>query len=179
MIKTIFHYQKDSPPRLSHLDRHNASTSGTTPLVQIIAYCLLPNHFHLLLKQQKENGISKYMANLTNSYARYFNPKHKRRGPLFEGRFKAVRIETDQQLLHVNRYIHLNPYSSFLTKTVEQLFSYPYSSLPQYLKNGNSDSLEKEIILDFFKTPSSYKEFLKDQADYQRQLDIIKHLTLD
>lgn len=194
ILQTIFHYRIESPPRYSHLNRpkilHLASPNSK-PLIQIIAYCLMPNHLHLLIKQLKDNGISIFMSNFTNSYVRYFNTKHKRRGPLFEGRFKAVRIETDEQLLHVSRYIHLNPYSSFIVKTIDQVLSYPYSSLGQYLTNQNSEIIDKKIILDFFKTPSSltvsarrgeiaaYKEFVKDQADYQQKLDQIKHLTFE
>lgn len=82
-------------------------------LVEIFAYCLMSNHFHLLLKQIKNKGIPKMLANLQNGYARYFNLKHKRRGPLFQSMFKAIRVETDEQLLHVSRYIHLNPSSSY------------------------------------------------------------------
>lgn len=74
-------------------------------LVEIISYCLMPNHFHLLLKQLEENGISTFMRNFQNSYAKFFNIKHQRVGPLFQSIFRAIRIEDNEQLLHVNRYI--------------------------------------------------------------------------
>lgn len=82
--------------------------------LEIISYCLMPNHFHLLVKQVIDHGIVKCLNNFSNSYTRYFNIRHDRVGPLFQGRFKAVRIETDEQLLQVSRYIHLNPVASSL-----------------------------------------------------------------
>ena len=78
-------------------------------LVEIMAFCLMPNHFHFLLRQVVDDGIPKFLSKFTNSYTRYFNTKRKRNGPLFQGKFKAVRIEIDEQLLHVARYIHLFP----------------------------------------------------------------------
>ena len=139
----------------------------------------MPNHFHFLLKQVANRGISKFISNFTNSYTRYFNTKNKREGALFKGKFKSVRIESDEQLLHVSRYTHLNPYSSYVIKTLEELENYPYSSLPEYLQRSPKGSCQKEIILDQFKNLNSYKNFVFDQANYQRELENIKHLILE
>jgi len=148
--------------------------------VDIIAYCFMPNHIHLLLKQLKDLGISAYMSNLCNSYTRYFNTKKKRTGPIFQGKFNAVRIETDDQLLHVQRYIHLNPYSSYVVKNLRELESYPYSSLPEYLGLTREEHCSKEMVLGgHFKDIKAYKEFLFNQADYQRSLERIKHLIFE
>lgn len=148
-------------------------------LVDIICFCLMPNHFHLLLNQLKDNGISKFMANLQNSFTRYFNTKHERIGPLLQGQFKAVLIEDDNQLLHVSRYIHLNPYSSYVVKDKEGLIEYKWSSFPEYLGMVSSEICNKQIILSQFKNVEDYKEFVLDQADYQRNLEEIKHLILE
>lgn len=148
-------------------------------LVDIVCYCLMPNHFHFLLRQNKENGIAKFISNFTNSYTRYFNTKNERRGPLFQGKFKAVRIETNEQLLHLSRYIHLNPYTSFLVKGLGEIETYSFSSLGEYLEKEGSNFCQKEIILDNFKNKHSYREFVFDQADYQRKLAKIKHLLLE
>jgi putative transposase len=85
-------------------------TSEGSGLVDIMCYCLMTNHAHLLLKENIEHGISGYMQKLLNSYARYFNVRRSRKGSLFAGPFRAVGIDGDEQLLHVSRYIHLNPY---------------------------------------------------------------------
>lgn len=137
----------------------------------------MPNHFHFLLKQENEVGISKYLSDFQNSYTRYFNINHNRTGPLFMDQFKAVRIESEQQLIHVSRYIHLNPYSGFLTKNLTELENYPWSSFKNYLLQENL--AEYKIILDLFSSKDKYKSFVLDQADYQRKLKRIEHLTLE
>ncbi len=184
----LFFYQHQKLPfryskflTLSHGVRQDILKSLTIQnelLVEIIAFCLMPNHFHLLLKQRTDNGISKYLSNFTNSYTRYLNTKNKRSGPLFQGKFKAIRVETNEQLMHLSRYIHLNPYSTYLVKTINDLENYQFSSLPEYLGNTFNNFCAKSIILDHFnKLP--YKQFIFDQADYQRNAYQIKHMTLE
>lgn len=93
--------------------------------------------------------------------------------------FKAVRIETDEQLLHVSRYIHLNPVSSAIIR-FEELEKYPWSSFGEYLTDNISDSIiKKGIVLQHFSSQKKYKLFVFDQADYQRELENIKHLIID
>lgn len=148
-------------------------------LVEIICLCLMPNHFHLLLKQTAPDGISKFMSNFANSYTRYFNTKNNRFGPIFQGKFNAIRIESNEQLLHVSRYIHLNPYTSYVVGNLEQIKKYSYSSLPEYLAQSKTNFYEKEIILNEFENNLSYWNFLSNHADYQRNLERIKHLLLE
>lgn len=148
-------------------------------LVEIITYCLMPNHFHLLVTQVKEKGISTFIGNFTNSYTRYFNTKQERNGPIFQGKFSAVRMETEEQLWHVSRYIHLNPYTSYVVKTLEELENYPYSSFSEYLGKLDLNFCKKEIVLSNFKNLTAYKQFIFDQADYQRGLANIKHLLFE
>ncbi|MDO8573842.1 MAG: transposase [Candidatus Daviesbacteria bacterium] len=147
-------------------------------LVEIICFCLMPNHFHIMLKQKVENGISSFISNFTNSYTKYFNKKHDRIGPLFEGIFKAVRIESEEQLIHTSRYIHLNPVSSFLIEP-EGLESYEWSSYPEFLGITDKNLVVKNLILDIFPSVETYKKFVLDQVDYARQLELIKHLILE
>lgn len=186
-IEAIEFYRIEKPPiRLSQFlsfspERQNEvlnKLESSGKLVQIFCYCLMPNHFHLLLKQIKNNGISKFLSNYQNSYTRYFNTKHSRDGSLFLDQFKGVRIETDEQLLHVSRYIHLNPYTSFVVKSLAELEQYPWSSFPEYLSDQEG-FVDKRFILDFFKNKEAYKQFVFDQADYQRKLDKIKHLIFE
>lgn len=145
-------------------------------LVEIIAYCLMPTHLHLILKQLKENSISIFMSNILNSYTRYFNTKHKRKGPLWEGRFKNVLIENDEQLLHLTRYIHLNPITAYLVGKPEDWFA---SSYKEYLLEvENEDRLcNYNEILEI--NPKLYKEFVEDRVSYQRELARTKSLILE
>lgn len=148
-------------------------------LIEIIAFCLMPNHFHFLLRQKEDNGISKFLSHFTNSYTKYFNIKNNQRvGPLFQGPFKAVNVESDEQLIHLSRYIHLNPVSSSLVKT-ENLVSYTWSSLPDYLSLTNRNFVEKNTVLEMFKSVEDYKNFIFDQIGYAKELDQIKHLSLE
>lgn len=189
ILEASFYYQNQNPPlsyshflRLPTQRRTEVLTELNAQgkfLVEIIALSLLPNHFHFLLKQLRDEGISFFMSNLTNSYTRYSNTKNERVGPLFQGKFKAVMIETDEQLLHVSRYIHLNPHTAYVVKTLKELETYPYSSFPEYLGHSKTNFFQKEIVLGQFKDIVSYKNFLFDQADYQRRLSQIKHLILE
>lgn len=188
-LDSLLFYQNRHPPvKFSHLKLLSPAKRDTLWKslrkkrdwwVEIIAYCLMPNHFHFFLKQVKSNGITNFIFFLNNSYSHYFNTKYQRKGSLFEGRFKAVRVETNEQLLHLSRYIHLNPYSSFLISNLKRLTSYPYSSLPEYLGENQINICQKEIVLNQFSGVNKYQEFVLNQADYQRTLDQIKHQLLD
>lgn len=181
-----FYRHKDLPLRFSHYNRLPLEQKGqignlieeSPVVIEILAFCLMPNHLHFLLKSLTEDGIIKFMSNLQNSYAKYFNIKHERTGTLFQPMFKAVRIESDEQLIHVCRYIHLNPVTAYLVKTIEDLENYPWSSYIYYLSDSLS-FISKELILSFFKNLKEFKKFTADQVDYQRRLNLIKHLSLE
>lgn len=144
--------------------------------VDIIAYCIMPTHIHLILKQLKKNGISSFMSDILNSYARYFNIKYKRKGPLWEGRFKNILVESDEQLLHLTRYLHLNPTTAYLVDHPED---WTASSFREYL----TLLAEKDRICHFKHIldiqPDSYKIFVEDRISYQRNLAEIKNLLMD
>lgn len=116
------------------------------------------------------------MAKFTNSYTKYFNTRHERVGPLVQGLFKSIWVEDDEQLIHLSRYIHLNPVMSYLT-TEKDLASYRWSSFPEYL--GISGFCEKQTVLSHFKSKSDYRQFVYDQISYKRNLDKIKELILE
>lgn len=149
------------------------------PLIELVAFCFMPNHFHMVLRQVSNGGISKFLSNLQNSYTRYFNTKNHRLGPLFLDQFKAVRIEDENQLLHVSRYVHLNPYTSFVVKTIEELLTYLWSSLPEYLGDEQREICKKHILMGYFKNRTAFRSFVSDHADYQRRLVGISHLTFE
>lgn len=140
-------------------------------LITIFAYCLMPNHFHFLMRQEVDGGISKFIGQFLNSYTRYFNTKHKRIGGLFLDQFKNTLISSEGQLLHVSRYIHLNPYSSCVVKNLDEMINYKWSSLQEYLCNKKDGLCSKRIVMDAFNNNiNSYKEFVLNQADYQKEL---------
>jgi putative transposase len=147
-------------------------------IVEILAYCLMPNHFHLILRQKQDNGISNFVANFSNSYTKYFNIKHKRPGSLFQGPFKAVHVETDEQLLHLSHYIHINPVSSGVIKP-EKLEEYFWSSFPEYLGKSQLAICDTNWLSGFFSTKKKYKQFVFDQIGYAQKLESIKHLALE
>lgn len=156
---------------LANLESKNALAVG------LVAFCLMPNHIHLLVKQIVDEGISKYMRQISDSFTRYFNTKYQRVGPLFQGTFKAVRIENDEQLIHVSRYIHLNPLTSFVVRE-GNFINYPWSSLKDYL-GGDSKIINSQIVLNNFQVQGDYLKFVMDQADYGKELERIKHLILE
>ena len=150
------------------------SKRDSTKLVEIVAYCIMPTHLHLILEQLAEDGISVFMNNIENSYARYFNLKHKRKGPLWEGPFKNVPVKSDEQLLHLTRYVHLNPVTAHLIDRPED---WAASSYGEYILDKDSTICKYKHILDI--DQKSYQSFVRDNITYQRELAKIKGLMLD
>jgi len=139
----------------------------------ILSYSIMPTHFHFILRQDIDNGINNFIGNLTSSYTRYFNILHKRKGPLWESKFMNVRIESDEQLLHLIRYIHLNPTSAGL---VNEPQDWQWSSYNEYLNEEEKICQYKEII----NIPAKeYKKFVMDRKDYQKELSKIKSMLID
>ena len=177
----------ESPVKLSHFlvmsmqDRQllmDTLEKENKKYVEIYCYCLMPNHFHLLLRQLVDNGLSKFIGKAINSYSKYFNIRGDRDGPLLQGRFKAVRIETDEQFIHVSRYIHINPY---VGKIIErnQLLDYLYSSLPQYISEKNQYIIDQSLLRSYFRKAKDYRQFILDEADYKRLKRDFEHIMLE
>jgi len=148
------------------------------PLVEIYSFAFMPNHYHFLVKQLQDNGIDDFISNLQNSFAKFYNKKFNRKGSLFCHSFERVRIETEEQFIHISRYIHLNPVTSYLIK-IEELDSYPYTSFPTYLGKKIFNFVETSYILNHFKTNKRYKDFVYNQSDYQKKLREIKNLVIE
>lgn len=133
--------------------------------VKLLAYCLMPNHFHLFLQQKSEKGIINFMKALSTSYAMYFNDKYDRIGTIFQGPYRAVLIDNDAYLLHISRYIHNNP-AELSTTRERTLYEYPYSSYAAYLGKWKNDWLHTEMILSLFNNKAtgrnSYQEFVEE-----------------
>ncbi|MCL5438610.1 MAG: transposase [Patescibacteria group bacterium] len=144
--------------------------------IEVIAYCLMPNHFHLLLRQSSINAVSKLIKQVTNAYTQYFNKKYARVGGLMQGSFKAAEITTDELLIHVSRYVHLNPIASELVDVLE---NYKWSSYLEYVGNMDRGICNKNLILGYFPRKQAYKEFIFDQEDYIKSLGKIERLIVD
>jgi len=130
-------------------------------LVEILVFTLMPNHFHLILKQKREGGIVKFMQKLGTGYTMYFNQKNKRVGGLFQGRFKAVLINKESHFGHLSFYIHTNPFKK-LKNSISQLEKYRWSSFPDYIGKKNFPSItSRELFLDFFGGEKKYLEQTK------------------
>lgn len=149
-----------------------------TPLVDLFAFAIMPNHFHLLLKQLYDKGISTFISNIQNGFAKFFNLKNDRHGTLFQNPFKAKIVETHEEFIHISRYIHLNPITSFIID-IDHLKDYPWTSMKWYMRDEENKFINKNYILESFKNAEEYFQFVRDQSDYQRHLGIIKHLTLE
>jgi putative transposase len=160
-------YQNDI---LRNLEQENET------LVDIIAYCIMPTHIHLILKQNTNNGISKFMSKTLNSYTRYFNIKHHRTGPLWVGHFKDILIKNDEQLLHLTRYIHLNPTSANLVKKPE---NWAHSSYLEYISSKNDIKGICNYYELFDLTTEQYQKFVNDRIGYQKDLSLIKAILID
>lgn len=175
-FKTLLYYQLEGPkPRFSHFIPGNINLSKVK-IVEIIAYCLMPNHFHLLLKANNDQAITELISKLSNSYTKYFNTKYRRVGPLLQGEFKSVLVESDEQLIHLSRYIHLNPLVSHLVKDLNDYHWFSYKEYTGLEPNG---ICLKETVLSFFKNPKEYEQFVLDHADYASELELIKHQILE
>lgn len=144
--------------------------------VEIIAHCIMPNHFHLLVKQIEENGISMFLRRSLNSYTHYYNTKRKRVGPIFQGTFRATIVENNEQLLHVSRYIHLNP---FVAKIVDSPSIYQYSSYQAFLHGAKDRLCSPSLILELVNSNDEYRQFVEDYADYARSIGDLKKLLID
>ncbi len=145
---------------------------GKSPIVNIVCYCLMPNHFHLVLEQLVDNGISAFMHKLSTAYVMAFNKKHERTGRLFEGSFKTRFIKDDTYLLYLSKYIHLNPVSIIDPRWKERgvndwekinkyLESYRWSSYMDYVDIKNFPSIiNKGFLRQYYFNGKQYKDFI-------------------
>lgn len=139
--------------------------------VSLLAYALMPNHFHFLVKQSTSDGITKLMKRVTIAYVMYFNNKYARVGPLFQGLFKAALISTDEYLIHASRYIHQNSFN--LQSDINFI---NFSSYSNYLNQKKSSWLHPEIVLSYFSNKQhssnllSYESFVEDTTQASNEI---------
>jgi len=136
-------------------------------LIRIIAYCLMPTHIHLIVSEEDSGDVSKFTGDVLNSYSRYFNIKHKRKGPLWEARSTYIPIKSEEQLLHTTRYVHLNPVTAYIVNKPE---NWPYSSYNEYISNIEEDKRICSYSPELEINPIIYRRFVEEQISYQREL---------
>ncbi|MBI4035104.1 MAG: transposase [Candidatus Chisholmbacteria bacterium] len=169
---TIFRDDQDYKTFLKffwELVKHSHVSPTRVPDIVPLCYCLMPTHFHCLLKQTSKTGITNFMKRLIVKYVMYFNRKHERVGRLFQSIFKAKHIDEEGYLLHLSRYIHLNPVEIWRGALEE----YPYSSYSTYLGAQKNSLLNTEDILGFFQSArrlslkriQSYRDFVESQLE--------------
>ena len=149
-----------------HLSKEGTYYPHFAGNIELLCYCLMNNHFHLLIYQVEESSMPHLMRSLMVSYSRYFNLKYRRTGPLFESRYKASSIKGGSHLEHISRYIHMNP---------RYWKQYPYSSLSQYLSNQCTEWLNPQRVLIMYPTRKAYYETLLAYEDQKQLLKEIKH----
>ena len=136
-----------------------AKELGSLPrLMEIICYCLIPNHYHLLLKQLMDRGIGKFLHKIGTGYVNYFNKTYNRNGVLFQGKYKAVEVVSDEQLLYLSAYINGNAEIRQITKAT----NWPWSSYLDYLGERQGTLCRKEEILNGFENLADYKNYLDE-----------------
>ena len=176
--------------QLNDLRNQSISRTPRKLIVEILAFCLMPNHFHLLLRQRVDGGITKFMRKLGIGYANYFNQKYERTGTLFQGRYKAVLVNREVHFIHLPYYIHFNPLDLLMLdwrtrkiknykKAVKFLESYRWSSHLDYIGKKNFPSVtQREFLLKIFGGVENYRKVVKN---WLKEIDLveIKRLTLE
>lgn len=166
-LSLLYVCNSDTPIHLSNISdltlRNTLAYERGEPLVEIAAYCLMPNHFHLLIRQREEDGISRFMQKLITGYTMYFNRKNERTGVLFQGRYKAVHAEEDRHLKYLLSYIHLNP-SGKARGLDKDLYSYEFSSLIDHMQIPRIQNkiLTRECLPEYFPEPADLKRELEE-----------------
>jgi putative transposase len=155
------------------------------PLVSIGSYCLMPNHFHVLITERIENGISKFMQKLSTAYVMYFNQKYERTGGLFEGKFKSQHLNTDKYLKYIFSYIHLNPIKLIDKEwkekgiknkkiVLEHLDNYFYSSYLDFLEQRRIQNkiLNLKAFPSYFPNKDSFKKEIFEWLQFESESEI-------
>lgn len=174
-IKPIGSIYANTLPKNKLRRKLRHSVSKDKKLVDFVCYCLNPNHYHFILQQLTDKGIEKFMHKLGMGYAKYFNSKYKRNGVLFQGKFKAVHVNSNEYLLHVSAYVNLNYKLHQLGDSVPKWYR---SSWEEYVEDKKG-ICEKGIILDQFENAKEYKKFSENSLKDIRERKEVEKLLLE
>jgi len=143
--------------------------------VSLLSFVLMPDHFHLILRQEDADGISQFMKQLSNAYTQYFNHKYKRRGSLFEGSFKSISIKNNDILMQFSRFVHLHPVVENIANEPE----YAWSSYNEYADLTTQSLRNTQRILSLFPSVYAYKKYVHDQKEYGKKLHEIASIIIE
>lgn len=128
--------------------------------IAIIAYCLMPNHYHFLLRQDENHSITDFVQGVFNSYSKAFNRKYGRSGTLFEGPFRSIHVDKEEYLIYLCRYIHCNPLKARLVANIQD---WPYSNYLDWIGKRNGKLFDADFVQSYFPTPAEYQDFVLGQ----------------
>ena len=134
----------------------------------LIAYCLMPNHYHFLVQQNGEHPAGLLPQRVFNSYTKAYNRRYEHSGTLFEGPYKVRKVEQDDHLLHLCRYIHANPVKHGMVGHPEE---WPYSNYLEWIGTRSGELVDRLFIADHFSPPANYEDFLRDYVIQHRLLE--------
>ena len=162
----------DNYTYLLHLLKKNYSRYA----IDIVAYCLLPNHYHFLIKPNEDNNLSLFMKSLFGSYTQALNKQQGREGPLFQGRFRPILVDKEEYLARLARYIHLNPVMAGLAQSPQER---PYSNYLDVIGNRGGTLKDTSLVPDRFETGHDYQVFVEDLLHSQGEIKYLQDYLLD
>ncbi len=139
----------------------------------LIAYCLMPNHYHWLIRQDGEHRAGLLPQRVFNSYTKAYNKRYDHSGTLFEGNYKVIHVQEEAHLLHLCRYIHANPVKDGL---VARLTDWPYSNYPEWIGIREGTLVNRAFIRAYFETPDAYRRFVRDYLEMRRESEYLNYL---
>lgn len=189
----LYHFNKQRNQRNSNLSRDlteanlppmkQVGPASHNKLVDIMAFVLMPNHYHILVQQKIDGGLSTFMQRLGTGYTLFFNEKYRRDGVLFQGKYKYKALETEAHFLYIPHYIHLNPLGSVIEAgptCFNELLKYKWSSLPNYVGGRSFPSvITTDLILDAFGGTAAYQEDFASTFESRSILENIEDIAID
>jgi putative transposase len=189
-VAQLYLCNSSTPVRIDNLTKQQGSTLLETllevdrgePLVDIASYCLMSNHFHILVREKEEGGISRFMQKLLTGYTMYFNKRHERTGTLFQGKFKASHVTEDRYLKYLISYIHLNPVKIIDANWKENgihnrkqaeffLTKYPYSSYQDYLGYSRVENIiiNPVVLPEYFESAGDFEASVTEWLNFKSE----------
>jgi len=139
----------------------------------MFAYCLMPNHYHFVIRQDGDISLSEFIGRLFKRYTQAYNRQQDRTGPLFAGRFRSIHVGTDEYLIHLARYVHLNPVAAGLCATAEE---WPFSNYLEWTGRRNGTLIDRDWVQQYFSTPASYIKFIGQPVSSEMEAELKPYL---